>query len=112
MFGGSTANIQNVSGDTGGFSGNITDLTKINFQSGSNAQVILGTPTGGGLNTALQTVNVTANQNFIGWVAAAALAGASNAVTVNITGSYGAAGNAKKIVLGNDTGVPRTAPRR
>jgi RTX calcium-binding nonapeptide repeat (4 copies) len=109
MFGVSTATPQNVSGDTGGFSGNITGLTKVSFQSGSNAQVILGTPTGGGTNAALQTVNVNANQNFIGWIAAAALAGASNAVTVNITGSYGAAGAAKNIVLGNDAGVPRTA---
>src|SRR5262249_62167913 len=38
-----------------------------------------------------------------------ALAGASDAVTVNITGNYGAAGAAKNIGLGNDTGVPGTA---
>jgi hypothetical protein len=108
MFGVETANITNISGVTGGFSGNITGLKTVDFKSGSNAQVILGEVAGPGLNTALQTVKVNANQNFIAWIAAAALAGTSDAVTVNVTGSYGAAGNAKNIVLGNDTGVKGT----
>jgi hypothetical protein len=108
MFGVSTANITNISGGTGGFSGNITGLKTVNFQSGSNGQVILGNVAGPGLNTALETVNVKSNQNFVGWIAAAALAGATDKVTVNVTGTYGAAGNAKSIVLGNDTGVKGT----
>ena len=109
MTGVATANILNSSGGVAGFSGSVTGLTTATMQAGSTGAVILGTPNGVGLNTALTTVNVNANQNFIGWIATAALAGAADKVTVNVTGTHGTAAASKQIVLGNDSGTPGTA---
>jgi hypothetical protein len=86
MTGVATANITNASFGLGGFSGPITGLTTLNMQAGTNGNVLVGLASQG-LNTALQTVGVFANSNLTAWVAAAALAGATNAVTVNVNSS-------------------------
>ena len=78
-----TANILNLSAGVGGFSGNITGLTTANMLAGSNGNVLLGLASSG-LNTALANIGIFADSNFTAWVAAAALTGATNAVTVNV----------------------------
>jgi hypothetical protein len=104
MNGVSSANITNLSGGVGGFSGSITGLTTVTLMAGSNAGEVLGTP-GFGLNTALTTVNLQASQNFTAWMSVAALAGAADAVSINITGPYGTALAAHDVRLVNTTGA-------
>ena len=86
MNGISTANIQNASGGLAGFSGVITGLTRVTLLAGSNGDELLGTA-GQGLNTALATVEIQANQNFHAWMTAAALGAATNTVAVNLNGA-------------------------
>ena len=83
MNGISTANILNLSAGVAGFSGAITGLTTLNMQAGSNGNVLVGLASAG-LNTALQNIGIFADSNLTAWIAAAALAGAANAVTVNV----------------------------
>ena len=40
-----------------------------------------------GLNTALANIGISADSNFTAWIAAAALAGATNSVNVNLHGN-------------------------
>ena len=85
MNGISTANITNLSGKGAGFSGTITGLTTVTTSAANNGSTTLGIA-GQGLNTALKTLNLNANQTFTAFIADAALAGAADAVTVNYTG--------------------------
>ena len=78
-----TANILNTSAGVGGFSGVITGLTTANMLAGSNGDVLLGLASSG-LNTALQNIGIAADSNLTAWIAPAALAGATDAVAVNV----------------------------
>jgi hypothetical protein len=85
-----TANItqQSAAPAGGGFYGAITGLTDVTIMGGASSKTTLGFA-GLGLNTALANVNLKASQDFIAIIAPTALAGAADAVTVNITGAFG-----------------------
>ena len=85
MFGVSTANILNTSAGVAGFSGVITGLTTANMQGGTNGNVLLGLASAG-LNTLLQNLGVGAASNITTWIAAAALAGATDSININLHG--------------------------
>src|SRR5262249_57095478 len=79
MKGIASANITTAAdGDVVGFAGNITGLTTVSLAGIPDNTIRLGgtpgLPAGGGLNTALSTVNFNANVNFSAVIAAAALA--------------------------------------
>jgi len=88
MNGLATANITNISGGLGGFSGNITGLTTANILGGTNGNVLLGVASLG-LNTALANLSIATgvDQNVTAWFDPAALAGATDAVSINLHGS-------------------------
>jgi hypothetical protein len=84
MTGVTTANILNTSlGGTAGFSGNINGLTNVSVLGGSTGDILLGLA-GAGLNTALETINLNASQDFTAWMTAAALSGAADSVQLTL----------------------------
>ncbi len=114
-----TATVTSLVGGSG-FSGNITGIATLN-NNGSIGSLTLGLA-GRGLNTALSTVNISASgvgagANTQAFIAAQALAGMSDAISVNITGALGTSTvgiGAAQVVLVNDgatgtTGMPMNA---
>ena len=96
MSGVKTLNVtaNNAAGTGDGFSGTITGLQVVNNNS-STEPVILGA-TANGLKTALTTYNSnnvasTPGSGFAAFIAAAALSGNSDAITISLTGNLGAA---------------------
>ena len=91
-----TANIANQSGGaTGGFSGNVSGLTKVNVAASTNGAVQLGGAVVGaiaaqGLKTSLTDVSIAASQNFTAVIAAAALTAATDTVNVTLDNNFGA----------------------
>jgi hypothetical protein len=113
MKGIASANITTAAdGDVVGFTGNITGLTTVSLSGIPDNTIRLGgppgLPAGGGLNTALSTVNFNANLNFSAVIAAAALA-SSPAVTINANTALGTSEDPAVISFQDDSGVRGTA---
>jgi hypothetical protein len=113
MKGIASANITTAAdGDVVGFPGNITGLTTVSLAGIPDNTIRLGgapgLPAGGGLNTALSTVNFNANVNFSAVIAAAALA-SSPAVTINANKALGTSEDPAVISFQGDSGVRGTA---
>jgi len=114
-----TATVTNLSGAAFGFAGNIIGLTNATLATGSTGSLQIGgsaigaAAAGSGVSTALQTVNINANQGFSAYMKAAAVSGAADAITVNLGTNVGTATTAgtgaKVVVFGNDSATVGTA---
>jgi hypothetical protein len=89
MNGVNAAVITNNATVAAGFSGNITGLTNV-AATGNGSPIVLGTAAQG-LNTALSQISLQVGEEFTAFMTAAALGGAMDAATVNVTNAVATA---------------------
>jgi hypothetical protein len=92
-----------LAGATGGFFGSISGLNNVTLLAGSNSDEELGSAAFG-LNSALETIQLQVDHDFIAWFTNAALAG-THAVTVdlNLAGALGGFDSEVRLNTGANT---------
>lgn len=102
-----TVNLTDTNGGGSGVSGNITGVTTLNLNNSVGNTTVGAGFAGGGLNTALKTVafSNSGGAGLTATVAAAALAGASDALTLNFKTATGTNAAPALAAVNVDTGV-------
>lgn len=102
-----TVSLTDTNGGGSGVSGNITGVTTLNLNNSVGNTTVGAGFAGGGLNTALKTVNFSnsGGAGLTATVAAAALAGASDALTLNFKTATGTNAAPVLTAVNVDTGV-------